>query len=79
MIASQGVLAPTDPKGIILVNPIGMMSQGDTCPNYDPLNAMEDGVEERMDVDGNVDMFLNFENIDKRKRIEEGEGCSSHA
>ena len=48
---------------------------------------MEDDEEEGMDADENVDMFLNLESIEdvemstdssKKKRVEEGEECSSH-
>lgn len=87
MTESQGPTLPA-PNGILLANPIAMKPQGDISPNSDPLLAMEDDVDEGMDTDENVDIFLNLENIEdvemstnstKSKRIEEVEESMSHA
>lgn len=65
-----------------------MMPLGDPPPLPNPCLDMEDMMDEGVDADENVDLFLNIENIEdvemstdsaKRKRIEEGEECSSHA
>lgn len=64
-----------------------MKVQDDNSTHCDNLIVMVKDVEEVMDADENVDMFLNFENIEdvemsidftKRKRIEEGDECNSH-
>ncbi|KAJ8423877.1 hypothetical protein Cgig2_001543 [Carnegiea gigantea] len=87
LVPEQGVLAPLDPKGIILANPFAMKAQANNSTHSDNLVDIIEDEEEGMDADENVDMFLNLENIKdvemptdstKRKRIEEGEECKSH-
>lgn len=64
-----------------------MKVQDDNSTHCDNLIVTVKAVEEGMDAYENVDMFLNFENIDdvemsieftKRKRIEEGDEYNSH-
>ena len=72
----------------MLANLTAIKSQDEGSPNADKLMAMEDGENEGMDEEENVDMFLNLEKIEdvkmstdlsKRKRVEEGEKCTSHS
>jgi len=85
---TQTALGPSITKGIVLANLASMKSQDEGSPNDDNLVAMVAGDNEGMDQEENVDMFLNLENIEdvemstdssKRKRVEEGEECTSHS
>ncbi|KAJ8422986.1 hypothetical protein Cgig2_013879 [Carnegiea gigantea] len=64
------------------------IARDEGSPNDDNLVAMVAGADEGMDEEENVDMFLNLENIkdvemsiesSKRKRVKEGEECTSHS
>ncbi|KAJ8444540.1 hypothetical protein Cgig2_000819 [Carnegiea gigantea] len=85
---TQTAPGPSITKVIVLANLASMKSQDEGSPNDDNLVAMVAGDDEGMDEEENVDMFLNLENIEdvemstdssKRKRVEEGEECTSHS
>lgn len=76
-------------SGITATNTIPVMiPKGVSSPLHNLDNVGADMMDEGVETDENVDLFLNLENIEdvemstdsaKRKRIEEGEECSSHA
>lgn len=85
---TQTAPSPSKHKGIVLANLTAMKSQDEGSPNADKLMAIDDGENEGMDEEENVDMFLNLEKIEdvemsidssKRKRVEEGKECTSHS
>jgi len=74
-------LAPLGPDDTILANPTTMNETQDPMIETDPLDALNDG----MDVENHVNMFLNLYDIEmstnssKKKRCEEGKEATSYA
>lgn len=74
-------------NGILSKSPIVLPNQGDHSSKSDPTLTMDNEEIEGMDAEDNADTYLNLKHLvdvemssdfTKRKRIEEGEECTSY-